>query len=78
MKEEPEILKEGESTFRKGGGGAMCGGIISKTQMFSDVERFMMAYYMEDEKFEEYKKLKEEGKNKEATKLFEKYGRSII
>ena len=56
----------------------MCGGVISKSLFDSNPMAYMMAYYMEDEKFEEYVALKKAGKDKEATKLFEKYGRSAI
>ena len=77
MKDEPKILEEGESTYRNGGG-AICGGVINKTLMYSDVWAYMMAYYMEDDKFEEYKKAKERGDKKTAKKLFDKHARSII
>lgn len=72
-----KVLKEGESTFRNGAGG-MCGGVISKSMFDSDPWAYMMAYYMDDERFEEYKKLKEAGKHKEATMLFEEHARSAI
>ena len=77
MKKELKILGKGESTYRNGAG-SMCGGVMSKTAFFEDVEAHMMAYYMEDDKFEEYKKLKTEDKSKEASKLFDKHARSFI
>lgn len=85
MKKEPKILKEGESTYRNGGeapwGGSMCGGVVSKSMFDSDPWAYMMAYYMEDDKFEVYKKLKAStGKadQKSATEWFKKYAKSAI
>ena len=78
MKKENKILEKGESTYRNGGGGSICGGIVSKTLFDSDPWAYMMAYYMADDKFEEYKKLKEARKDKEATKMFDEYARSAI
>jgi len=80
MKEEPKILKEGESTYRNGGG-SMCGGVVSQSMFDSDPWAYMMAYYMEDDKFEVYKKLKAStGKadQKSATEWFKKYAKSAI
>lgn len=80
MKEEPKILEEGESTYRNGGG-AMCGGVISQSMFDSDPMAYMMAYYMEDDKFELYKKYKNsQGKadQKSAQSLFKKYAKSAI
>lgn len=57
MTTEPKILEKGESTYRNGGG-AMCGGVVSKSRFDSNPWAYMMAYYMEDDKFEIYKKLK--------------------
>ena len=74
MKELPKTLKEGESTFRNGDG-AMCGGVISKSTFDSDPMAYMMAYYMEDDKFEEYKKMCV-GKKKRA--FFNAYAISAI
>ena len=59
-------------------GDAICGGVVSESTFFSDPELYMMAYYMKEDKFVEYKKLKEEKKNEEATKLFDKYDISAI
>ena len=58
MEEEPKILEDVESTYRNGGG-SMCGGVISESRFNSDPMGNMMAYYMEDDKFEIYKKLKQ-------------------
>lgn len=75
---QPKVLEDNESTFRNGGGGSICGGVVSKSRFDADPWGLMMAYYMEDDKFEEYKKLKTEGKNKEATKFFEQHAQSAI
>lgn len=79
MEKEPKILEEGESTFRNGGEdpnfGSMCGGVISQSLFESDPWAYMMAYYMEDEKFEEYRAEKDEKKRRE---LFKKYAMSAI
>lgn len=60
----------------------ICGGVISQTEMFSgDIWGKMMLFYMEDDKFEVYKKLREsEGKSdkKSAIEWFKKYAKSII
>lgn len=77
MKKEPKILEEGESTFRNGGGG-MCGGIISKSMFDSDPMAYMMAFYMEDDKFEVYKVLKKSADQKSAKDYFDKYAKSAI
>ena len=74
-KQLPKTLKDNESTYKNGAGGAMCGGVISKTRMYKDVIGNMMAYYMEDDKFEEYKKLTDE---KEKRKFFHENAKSII
>ncbi len=73
-----KILEAGDSTFGNGDGGSMCGGVISKSLFDSDPEAYMMAYYMPDDKFTEYKELKRTGRDNEATKLFEKYSHSAI
>ena len=74
MKEEPKILEEGESTFRNGAGG-LCGGVVSKSMFDSDPMAYMMAFYMEDKKFEEYKKEKNQEKRK---KIFNEFAKSAI
>ena len=79
-KEEPKILEKGESTYRNGGG-SMCGGIVSKSTFDSEQMAYLMAYYMDDDKFEIYKKLKsstEKADQKSAKEWFEKYARSAI
>ena len=55
--------------------GAMCGGVISESLFYSDPMAYMMSYYMEDEKFNEYKSIKDE---KEKSKFFERYAISAI
>jgi len=79
MKEEPKILEEGESTFGNGGG-AMCGGIISKSMFDSDPWAYMMVYYMDDDRFEEYKTICADKTlpEKERRRFFDKYARSAI
>lgn len=74
VKELPKTLENNESTFRNGGG-AMCGGVVSKSRFYADPWGLMMAYYMEDDKFEVYKKIEDE---KKRHKYFEKYARSAI
>lgn len=73
-----KVLEEGETPFRNGDGGSMCGGVVSKSVFYSDVDAYMMAFYMEDAKFAEYKALKEAGKDKEATAIFNKHAKSFI
>jgi len=75
MKELPKTLKDNESTFRNGGEGAMCGGVVSKSRFDADPWGLMMAYYMEDDKFEVYKKITDD---KKRHAYFEKYARSAI
>jgi len=73
-----KVLENDETPFRNGDGGPMCGGVVSKSLFDSDPWFYMMAYYMEDDKFVEYKTLKKAGKDKEATAIFEKYAKSAI
>ena len=51
---------------------------MSETEFFKDVGAHMMAFYMEDENFAEYKKWTELGKDKLAHDIFEKCARSVI
>lgn len=74
MRNLPKILKDNESTYRNGFG-SMCGGVISKTRMYNDMQGNMMAYYMEDDKLEEYKKITDKKKQHE---FFKKYAKSVI
>ena len=68
----------------KDNGSAMCGGVISESQLKKDQEKYgvwanAMAYIMPDDKFSEYQKLKNENwDSKEAKKLFDEYAWSII
>ena len=63
-------------------GSAICGGIMSESQMRKgmkkDVYFGMMAMVLPDKQYKEYYTLKKEGKDKEATKLFNKYAVSQI
>lgn len=80
MKNEPKILEDNESTFRNGGGG-VCGGVISQSRFDAEPWGNMMAYVMDDDKFEIYKKLKSSkgtSDQKEAKRWFKKYARSMI
>lgn len=72
---EPKILEQGESTYRNGGDGAMCGGVISQSTFNSNPWAYMMAYIMPDDKFELYKIEKDENKRKE---LFKRFSKSMI
>ena len=80
MKKGLKVLKESESTYRNGGG-SICGGVVSKSMFDSDPWAYMVAYYMDDDKFEIYKKLvNSEGvaDQKSAKEWFKKYARSAI
>ena len=57
---------------------AMCGGVISQTLFDSEPMAYLMAYVLPDDKFKEYAELKRSGKDKEATKIFNKFARSNI
>lgn len=72
---EPKILEQGESTYRNGGDGAMCGGVISQSTFNSNPWAYIMAYVMPDDKFELYKMEKDEKKRKE---LFKRFSKSMI
>ena len=75
MKKLPKTLEKGESTYGNGGSCAMCGGVVSQSMFDSNPMAYMMAYYMEDKKFAQYKKIKDK---KEQHLFFEKYARSAI
>ena len=63
-------------------GSAICGGIISQSQlrkgMKKDVYFGMMAMVMPDKQCKQYFALTKQGKDKEATKIFDKYAVSQI
>ena len=63
-------------------GSAICGGILSESQlkrgMKKDVYFGMMAMVMPDKQYKQYYALKKQGKDKEASKLFKKYAVSQI
>ncbi len=70
---QPEkILEEGDTPFMNGSNGAMCGGVMSFSQWQKDPMTNMMAFYMDDEKFEIYKNLRSK-QGKEARKKAEEY-----
>ncbi len=56
-------------------GGAICGGVISKSLFDSDPWAYLMAYYMEDKYFAKY--VAEKDKKKQKI-IFDKYARSAI
>ena len=62
---------------------SICGGIIALSQVIKNLKSGniwadMMAYVMPDNQYHRYIKLKKEHKDKEATKVSEKYARSQI
>ena len=62
-------------------GGAICGGVISKSLFDSEPMAYLMSYVMDDDKFEIYKKLnssKGTSDQKEAKRWFKKYAVSMI
>lgn len=58
--------------------GAICGGVVKLSEFNKHPMHYLMAYYMADDKFEEYKQLKESGDTKAASKFFDKWARSAI
>lgn len=60
--------------------GFICGGVISKSLLFSDFDAYQMAYYMEDDRFEEYKALCADKTmpERECNIFFKKHARSAI
>lgn len=64
-------------------GGAICGGVISKTMEKRLKKKYgvwacMMQYTMPDDKFEQYVEAKKSGDDKKSHKLFAKYAHSKI
>ena len=61
---------------------SICGGVISESEnrkaMEKDIWANAMGYVMPDKQYEKYVAFLKAGKNKEATKVFEKYARSQI
>lgn len=58
--------------------GAVCGGVVKQSEFEKDPWGYMMAYIMPDDKFEQYKSLKEAGDRKAASKFFDEHARSAI
>jgi len=58
--------------------GSLCGGVISESKFKSNPWADMMAYVMPDKQFNKYLVFKKQKKEKEATKLFNKYAYSQI
>jgi hypothetical protein len=76
-------MKQKQSeTKLKHGAAFICGGVMSDcSAFFKDIEANMMAFYMPDEIFKEYKEAKEDGRKfmlEYAEKLFKKHARSVI
>ena len=62
--------------------GSICGGIITESEFQkrlkdNEVEGVIMAFILPDDKYKTYWKLKDNGKDREATKIFDKFARSI-
>ena len=67
----------------KMGYGAICGGIIKESEWEKAVKEtgglgYMMCFILPDNVYDEYFKLLEQGKKKEASKLFKKHAWSAI
>jgi len=63
--------------------GFLCGGIIKESKFWElfdkgELEPYFLCLVLPDDKYEEYVKLKEEGKEKEAEKIIKKYAFSLI
>ena len=63
-------------------GGAICGGVISETQfkeaLGKNLYGILMSFILPDVQYKKYLEMTKQGKEKEATKLFEKYAYSLI
>ena len=59
-------------------GGAICGGVISKSKFMKDPDAYMMAFVMPDNWHDKWIKCIKQGKDKEAKRLFQKYAISQI
>ncbi|GEM_PF-2808873 len=62
---------------------AICGGVMSLSMMKRGMKKFgayfgMMSFVMADKQYAKYITLKKENKDKEATKIFERYAISLI
>ena len=75
MKTLPKTLEKGESTYGNSGSGSMCGGVINQSTFDAEPMGYMMAFVMPDDKFEIYRKEKDD---KKRHTMFEKYARSMI
>ncbi len=62
--------------------GSICGGVISLSQhkknMRKNIWADMMAFIMPDKQYTRFIKLKQQGKEKEAQKVFDRYAISQI
>jgi hypothetical protein len=64
-------------------GNAICGGVMSFSQFKKGMKKYgdyfgMMSYVMPDNKYKKYILFLKQNKQKEASKLFNKYARSQI
>ena len=63
--------------------GSLCGGVISNSMSIKRMKHYgvwadMMVYILPDDKIEKYIAYKKLGKEKQATKIFERYAYSPI
>lgn len=62
--------------------GAICGGVVKESEYERatevDVWAYAMSYIMPDKQFKLYATLKNQGKDKEAKKLFDEHAWSVI
>jgi hypothetical protein len=63
--------------------GAICGGVMSNSQMKRGMKKYgayfgMMSFVMADKHYKKFIALKKQNKDKEATKIFDRYAISQI
>ena len=58
--------------------GSICGGVVSESLFNSNPWAYMMGYSLPDKQFKKYVAYKKAGKDKEATKIFERYAHDHI
>jgi len=56
----------------------ICGGVVSMSKFLSDPMAYLMCIILEDKDYEEFVKLINEGRDKEARKLVRERGMSAI
>ena len=73
-----------KATKKENSGGSICGGgVISQSMDRTLIKKYgvwatAMNYILPDTQYKKYILLKKAGKDKEATKIFEQFGHSII